>query len=101
LEGIKSFKKLKEGEYDKEIIGSDIEHVSKIYTVKRDDDEESQGSGVSLGICEKTMLHLTMETLVNWFHPVWDSRCGACLGGSKTLKSNKIKSFNQCPKHRV
>ena len=51
MEGIKSFKKLKEGEYDKEIIGSDNEHVSKIYIVKKDDDDKSQGGVVSLVVC--------------------------------------------------
>jgi hypothetical protein len=27
--------------------------------------------------------------------------CGACLGGSKIVKSNKITSFNQCPKYEL
>jgi hypothetical protein len=30
-----------------------------------------------------------------------EGRCGARLGGSKLVKSNKITSFNQSSKHRV
>ncbi len=48
FEGIKSLEELKEEKYDKEIIGSDDEHVSKIYTAKIDDDDKSQGGVVSL-----------------------------------------------------
>jgi hypothetical protein len=65
LEGIKSLKELKEEEYNGEIISSDDEQVSKIYTVKRDDDDESQGGLVSLIICDETMIHPSMETLVD------------------------------------
>jgi hypothetical protein len=64
LEGIKLLKELKEEEYDKEIIVSDNEHTSKIYTAKRDDDDESQRGVISLVVCDKAMLHPTMETLV-------------------------------------
>jgi hypothetical protein len=56
---------LKEEECDKEIIGSDNEYISKIYTVKKDDDDESHGGVVSLVIRDKAMLHSTMETLVD------------------------------------
>jgi hypothetical protein len=65
LEGIESLKELKEEEYDDEIIGSDNEHKFKMYTVKRDDDDKSQGGVISLAVCDKTMLHPTMETLVD------------------------------------
>ncbi len=65
LEGIKLLEELKEKEYDKEIIGSDDEQVRKIYTVKRDDDDKSQGGVVSLVVCDEAMLHPTMETLVD------------------------------------
>ncbi len=64
LEGIKSLEELKEEEYDKEIIGSDNEYVRKIYSVKRDDDDESKGGVFSLVVCDKT-IHPTMETLVD------------------------------------
>ncbi len=56
---------MKEEEYNKVIIGSDNEHMSKIYAVKRDDDDESQGGVVSLIVYNKAMLHSTMETLVD------------------------------------
>jgi hypothetical protein len=49
---------LKKEEYDDE-------HISKTYTVKRDDDDKSQGGVVSLVVCDKTMIHPTMETLVD------------------------------------
>jgi hypothetical protein len=75
LEGIESLKELKEEEYDKEIIGSDNEHVSKIYTVKRDDDDKSQGGVVSQVVCDKAMLHPKMETLVD--KDMWIADTGA------------------------
>ncbi len=54
-----------EEEYDKEIIGSDNEHISKMFTVKRDDDNKSQEGVVSLVVCDEAMLHPTKETLVD------------------------------------
>ncbi len=75
LEGIKSLQELKEEEYNKQIIGSNDEHVSKIYTAKRDDDNESQGGVVSLVICDKTIIHPTMETLVD--KDMWIADTGA------------------------
>jgi hypothetical protein len=56
---------LKQEEYDKEIIGSNDEHVRKIYTAKRDDDDKSQGGVISLVVCDETIIHPTMETLVD------------------------------------
>jgi hypothetical protein len=56
---------LKEEEYNKEIIGSNSEHISKIYTAKRDDDDESQGGVVSLVVYDKTMIHPIIKTLVD------------------------------------
>jgi hypothetical protein len=65
LEGIKSLEELKEKEYNKEMIGTNNEHVSKIYTAKRDDDDEYQEGVVSLAVYDKTMIHPTMEILVD------------------------------------
>jgi hypothetical protein len=70
FEQIKSLKELKEEEYDKEIIGSDNEHISNIYTVKRDDDDKSQGGVVSLVVCDKTM-HTQPRK------PWWTKTCGS------------------------
>jgi hypothetical protein len=66
---------LKEEEHNEEIIGSDNEQVSKIYTVKRDDNDKSQGGFVSLVVCEETMIHPIMETLVD--KDMWIEDTGA------------------------
>ncbi len=66
---------MKEEEHNEEIIGSDNEQVSKIYTVKRDDNDESQGGVVSLVVCEETMIHPIMETLVD--KDMWIKDTGA------------------------
>jgi hypothetical protein len=89
LEGIESLKELEEEEYDKEIIGSDNEHVSKIYKVKRDDDDESR-EVASLVVCEETMLHPTMETLVD--KDMWIADTGA----KRHVTYSRIGGVNNC-----
>jgi hypothetical protein len=90
VEGIESLKELEEEEYNKEIIGSDNEHVSKIYKVKTDDDDESQGGVVSLVVCEDTMLHPTMETLVD--KDMWITDTGA----TSHVTYSRIGGMNNC-----
>jgi hypothetical protein len=90
LEGTKSLKELKEEEYNKEIIGSDNEHVSKIYTFKRDDDDKSQGVVISLVVCDKAMLHPTIETLVD--KDMWNAGTGA----TSHVTYSRIGGLNHC-----
>ncbi len=90
LEGIKSQRELKEEEYNKDIIGSNNEHVSKIYTVKRDDDNKSQGGVISLVVCDKAMLHPTMETLVD--KDMWIVDTGA----TSQVTHSRIRGMNHC-----
>ncbi len=66
---------MKEEEYNEEIIGSFNEHVSKIYTAKKDDDDESQVGAISLVVSDKTMIYPTMETLVD--KDIWIADTGA------------------------
>jgi hypothetical protein len=77
-------------EHNKEIIGSDNEHVSKIYPVKRDDDEKSQGGVVSLVVCDKAMLHPTMESLVD--KDMWIADTGA----TSHITYSRIRGMNHC-----
>jgi hypothetical protein len=76
--------------YNKEIIGSDNEHVRKIYKVQRDDDEESQGGAISLVVCDKAMLHPTMETLVD--KDMWIPDTGA----TSHIRHSRIRGMNHC-----
>ncbi len=75
LVGTESLKELKEEEYEKEIIGSDNEHIRKRYTAKGDDDDKFQGGVVRLVICDEAMLHPTMLTLVD--KDMWIADTGA------------------------
>jgi hypothetical protein len=90
MEKIKSLEELKKEEYNKEIIGSDNEHVSKICTVKRDDDDKSQGGVVSLVVCDKAMLHPTMLTLVD--KDMWIANTGA----TSHVTYSRIQGLNNC-----
>ncbi len=92
LEGIKSLEVLEEEEYDEEIISSDNEHIHKIYAVKRDDDDESQGGVISPVICDKTMLHQSMETLVD--KDMWIADTGA----TSHITYSRIGGVNHCNK---
>jgi hypothetical protein len=81
---------LNEEEYNEEIIGSDNEHVSKIYTAKRDDDKKSQGGVISLVVSDKTMIHPTMETLVD--KDMWIADTGA----TSHVTHSRIRGVNHC-----
>ncbi len=64
--------------------------VSKIYTDKRDDNDESQGGVVSLVVCDEAMLHPTMETLVD--KDMWIADTGA----TSHITNSKIGVENHC-----
>ncbi len=81
---------MKEEEHGVEIVCSDNEYVSKIYTVKRDDDNEYQGGDVSLVICDKAMLQPAMESLVD--KDMWITDTGA----TSHVTYSRIRGVNHC-----